>query len=98
MFSYRALRIARGDKTPLVGFEQDDYVAKGDALNRSFKSLVEEYKAVKHSTITLFRSFDDDMLLRIGEASGASISVRALGYIITGHENHHMSVIKAIYL
>ncbi|MEO1031172.1 MAG: DinB family protein [Bacteroidota bacterium] len=98
VFAYRALRIARGDKTPLAGFDQDIYVANAHAVNRSFKSLIEEYEAVRSSTITLFSSFEEDALLRIGEASGSAISVRALGYIISGHENHHMAVIKERYL
>ena len=98
VFAYRALRIARGDNTPLAGFEQDDYVISGNAKNRSLNSIAEEYKAVRHATIALFRNFEDAMLLHIGMASGAAISVRALGYIITGHENHHIQVIKERYL
>ena len=98
IFAYRALRIARGDKTPLAGFEQDAYVANANVLKRSFKSLVEEYKGVRSSTISLFESFDEITLQNIGEASGSPASVRALGYIITGHENHHFNVIKERYL
>lgn len=98
IFAYRALRIARGDKTPMAGFEQDDYVLNANALNRTFASLIEEYKAVRNSTITLFSSFDKTAFLNIGTASSAPASVRALGYIITGHENHHLSVLKERYL
>ncbi len=98
IFSYRALRIARQDKTPLAGFEQDDYVVTGNTKNRTLKSLLEEYKAVRYSTIALYNSFDSNSLEQIGEASGFPISVRALGYIIAGHENHHNQVLKELYL
>ncbi len=98
VFSYRALRIARQDKTPLAGFEQDDYVISGNTKTRTLKSLLEEYKAVRYSTIALYNSFDSNSLEQIGEASGFPISVRALGYIIAGHENHHNQVLKELYL
>lgn len=98
IFSYRALRIARHDKTPLAGFEQDDYVITGNTKMRTLKSLLEEYKSVRYATIALYNSFDSKTLEQIGEASGFPISVRALGYIITGHENHHNQVLKQRYL
>ena len=98
IFAYRALRIARQDKTPMVGFEQDDYVANGYAESRTLESLIEEYKTVRQATISLFSSFNSDTLLQIGEASGSPFSVRALGYIIVGHENHHNQVIRERYL
>lgn len=98
VFAYRAMRIARQDKTPMVGFEQNDYVANGFAENRTLESLIEEYKAVRQATITLFSSFDSNALLQIGEASGSSFSVRALGYIMVGHENHHNQVLVERYL
>ncbi|WP_430468101.1 DinB family protein [Winogradskyella ouciana] len=98
VFSYRALRISRGDKTPLAGFEQDGYVVSGNAKKRSLENLIEEYKSVRLATISLFQSFDRETLLKMGEASGFPISVRALGYIIVGHENHHIQVIKQRYL
>ncbi|WP_179315305.1 DinB family protein [Winogradskyella undariae] len=98
ILAYRAMRIARQDKTPLMGFEQDDYVVHGFAEKRSMESLIEEYKSVRLATITLFASLNVDTLLSIGEASGFPISVRALGYIILGHENHHNLIIKERYL
>ncbi len=98
IFVYRAMRIARQDKTPLVGFEQDDYVISGNTKARNLESLIEEYKAVRQATIALYSSFDSKALEQIGKASGFPISVRALGYIITGHENHHNQVIKECYL
>lgn len=98
IFAYRALRIARLDKTSLAGFEQDDYVVNAFAGNRSMESLLDEYKSVRQATISLFSSFSSNALLQIGEASGFSISVRAIGYIISGHENHHTQIIKERYL
>jgi len=98
IFAYRALRIARQDRTALAGFEQDDYVLNANTSSRSLESILNEYKAVRQATIALYNSFDDGALKQIGEASGFPISVRALGYIITGHENHHNQVIKSHYL
>lgn len=98
IFTYRALRIARNDKTALAGFDQDDYVLNGNSDHRSLDSLITEYKASRCSTITLFESLDANALSIVGEASGSPISVRALGYIITGHENHHVNIIKERYL
>ncbi|WP_179019426.1 DinB family protein [Winogradskyella forsetii] len=98
VFAYRALRIARRDESPMVGFEQDEYVANGYANQRTLENLIEEYKAVRQATIALFNSFDSATLLQIGEASGAAFSVRVLGYITIGHENHHIQIIKERYL
>lgn len=98
IFAYRALRIARQDGTPLAGFEQDDYVLHANAEKRSMESLLAEYSAVRQATITLFDSLDKDALILIGEASGFPVSVRAIGYIIIGHENHHLKIINERYL
>jgi uncharacterized damage-inducible protein DinB len=98
IFSYRALRIARQDQTPLPGFEQDDYVLTANTNERSIESLINEYIAVRQATIELFDSFNNKMLLTIGTASENPISVRAIGFIITGHENHHTTIIKERYL
>lgn len=97
IFAYRALRIARLDETPLPGFDQDEYVLPSKASSRSFKGLLHEYLAVRIATLELFKSFDDEMLLAIGTASNSSLSVRAAGFIIVGHENHHIEVIKERY-
>jgi len=98
IFQYRALCIARNDKTPLPGFDQDNYVPFSNAANRSKKDLIEEYRAVRDATITLFNSFDDEAINRIGIASGSKMSVRALGFIISGHQAHHVRVLKERYL
>jgi len=98
IFSYRALRIARQDKTPLPGFEQDDYVLNADVSKRTLEDLLQEYSAVKQATIHLFNSFHAATLKSIGEASNSPTSVRAIGYIIQGHETHHKNVIESRYL
>ena len=98
VFAYRALRFARNDKTPLMGFEQDDYVPYSNAKTFDKERLVEDFIAVRNSTITLFNGFTDEMLERIGEASGSPMSARAVGYILSGHQKHHIDVIKERYL
>lgn len=98
IFAYRALRIARQDKTPMVGYEQDDYAVTANATNRTLENILEEYKTVREATITLFSNFNSATMLQMGEASGFPFSVRALGYIIIGHENHHNQVIRERYL
>lgn len=97
IFIYRALRIARRDQTPLPGFDQDEYVVPSQANKRTFESLLSEYKSIRHATDALFNSFDDEMLVAIGIASNSPISVRALGFIIMGHENHHCEVLRERY-
>ena len=98
VFAYRAMRVARNDKTPMPGFEQDDYVPNSNASQRSASSVIEEYAALRNSTIQLFQNFSEDQLNRIGTASGFPISTLALGFILAGHEAHHMRIIREKYL
>lgn len=98
VFAYRALRFSRFDITPLPGFEEDDYVKFSDADNRTMEDLLEEFVWVRKSTIKMFESFSEEMLLHKGTASEKTISVRAIGYVITGHCIHHQNVIKERYL
>ena len=98
VFQYRALRFARNDSTNLPGFDQDMYVPNSNASSRTLNDLVEEYKAIRASTISLYSSFDDEMLLWKGVASGSQMSVRAMGFIICGHQAHHIKIIKERYL
>ena len=98
VFQYRALRFARNDKTPMAGFDQNDYVPECNAKGRSKKDLLEEYAAVRESTILLFQSFDEEALKRVGNASGSDMSTRAMGFIICGHQAHHLNIIKERYL
>lgn len=98
IFSYRALRIARADLTPLPGFEENAYVPAANADRRHLKSLLEEFAVVRQSTLTLFKSFSEEDLLRRGTASNVGVSVRALGFIMVGHLRHHKRIFKERYL
>jgi uncharacterized damage-inducible protein DinB len=98
IFTYRALRFARGDATPLPGFEQDDYVPAGKFGQRSMLDLATEYHHVRQASLVLFRSLDEEALARRGIASGVEVSVRALAYIVAGHERHHVEILRTRYL
>ncbi len=98
IFQYRALRFARNDSTPLPGFDQDIYVPESNASKKGKSEIKEEYRTLRDSTISLFQSFDDQALKRMGTASGSGMSVRALGFIICGHQAHHMQIIRQRYL
>ena len=98
VFAYRALRFARNDATPLPGFEQDDYIPAGRFGARTLRDLADELEAVRQSTLHLFRHLDEPALLRHGVASENPVSVRALAYIIAGHEAHHRKVLREGYL
>lgn len=98
VFTYRALRFARKDKTNLPGYDENFYVSNCNGDTRSIKDLVKEYKALRCSTISLFESFTNDILSCSGFANNAEMSVRAIGFVIVGHEKHHIEVIKERYL
>jgi len=98
VFAYRALRIGRGDETPLAGFNQDDYVPNSNAANRTPESIIEEYKSVRAATICLFKNFDATAWSRFGTASGGKVNVNALAFIIAGHEAHHIALTEERYL
>lgn len=98
IFAYRALRIARGDQTPMPGFEQNDYVPNSGAAARTAASIVDEFAAVREATMHLFDNFTDEMWERRGTAASNNVSVLALAYIIAGHTNHHVQVIRERYL
>ena len=98
IFAYRALRISRNDPTPLPGFEENDYVENTDANSRSIQELLTELSAVRHSNLLLFKSFSNEQLTRMGTASNHPISVRALGFLIIGHQKHHQKVFQERYL
>ncbi len=98
IYAYRTLRFARGDRTELPGFEQDDYALTSSADERSLESILAEYRAVRDSTLALFEGFPDDVFERSGLADGNPMSVRAAAYHITGHELHHLKIIRERYL
>jgi hypothetical protein len=97
IFAYRALRIARGDQTPLAGFEQDDYVSNGPFAHRSLSDVIEDYIAVRRATLSLFRNLDEAAWLRRGVANKNEVTVRAMAYIIAGHELHHRGILEQKY-
>ena len=98
IMAYRALRIARGDKTPLPGFDQDVLMANTDWSARTIADLADEFEAVRKSNLILFSNFTDSAWKQIGTASDNPISARALAYIIAGHELYHQEILRKRYL
>ena len=98
IYGYRALSFARNDKTNLPGFEQEDYNLNSDTSERTIENILEEYEALRLSTITLFNGLSDKSLKRLGIANGNQASARALGYHILGHDLHHIKIIESLYL
>ncbi|MGL2967599.1 DinB family protein [Flavobacterium sp. XGLA_31] len=98
IFAYRALRFARNDKTALPGFDENDYVEEANADKRSLQDLLTEFLIVRQATLALFKSLSEEELMRKGTASNNLISVRALGFTIIGHQNHHQRVYQERYL
>lgn len=98
IFAYRALRFARNDKTPLAGFEERDYAPQANATGRTLKKIADEMQHLRSSTLDLFESFTEEMLVRKGTANNNEMSVAALGFIIAGHETHHRNILKERYL
>ena len=98
VFAYRALRFARNDKTDLPGFEENDYANEATANQRSIMELLTELSAVRHSSLLLFKSFTETQLLNKGTANNNEMSVRALGFIMIGHQNHHQQIFQERYL
>ena len=97
VFSYRAMRFARNDKTLLPGFEENDYAVTANATQRNLDELLDEFYTVRESSAKLFKSFTDEMLMRTGEVPSGTISVLAIGFTMTGHAIHHLRIIKERY-
>jgi hypothetical protein len=98
VFSYRALRIARGDTVPLHGFEQNDWVPLSGAADRSLASIVSEFATVRAATVALFTGLPAAAWDRRGSASGFTVSVRALAFKCAGHALHHEGIVREKYL
>ena len=98
IFCYRALCFARNDKTALPGFDQDIFVDNDTSNDRDYIDLLDEMVVLRKSSIQLFKSFSEEALLRVGVASDNKMSVRALGYLFSGHQIHHINVVKERYL
>jgi len=97
VFAYRALRIARGDQTPLPGFEQDDYVRGGGFGGRTLADLAEEFGHVRNASVALYRSLGKEAWSRRGVANRNEVTVRALAFITAGHELHHRRILDERY-
>ncbi|MDF1672025.1 MAG: DinB family protein [Vicingaceae bacterium] len=98
IFCNRALRFARNDKTDLPGYDHDSYIPYSNAKDRTICDIQKEMDLVRASTIALFDSFSEEMLEREGTANGNKLTVLAIGYIIGGHEAHHINILKERYL
>ena len=98
IFSYRALRFARNDKTPLPGYEQDDYVSNASFDSCTLADLAAELGSVRQSTILMFKHLEPNAWMRSGFANDSEASVRALAHIIAGHELHHRGILTSRYL
>lgn len=97
IFSYRALRFGRNDRTELPGYDENAYAAEVDTSNRTIDDLLLEFAAVRQSTLGLFIGFDEIILQREGIASSTKISVLALGFTLVGHVMHHINIVKERY-
>ena len=97
VFGYRALRIARGDTTPMPGFEQDDWIVPADLQHRTLDDVKAELSAIRAATVSLFRGLTDEALLRKGTASGVTFTPRAIAWVVTGHELHHRVILEERY-
>jgi len=98
VMSYRLLRISRGDATPLAGFEEDDYVRGASFDAAALEDLIDNFAAVRKATITLLKGIAPEAFTRMGVVSSATLSARALAYILAGHELHHRNVLNTRYL
>jgi DinB family protein len=98
IFADRALRFARNDATPQPGFEQDDYVRNSKFDAYPLEELASELESVRRATLFLFKHIEEPVWMRRGIANNAEVSVRALAYIIAGHELHHRNVLHTRYL
>jgi hypothetical protein len=97
IFSYRLLRIGRGDATPLPGFDENSYVPAGRFDERPLPMLLTEFRAIRASTMALVEGLPKEAWSRWGEASGKPITARALAYVIVGHVAHHLGVLRERY-
>lgn len=98
IFAYRALRFARNDKTDLPGFEENNYANEANGNARSIQSLLTELAVVRQATLSLFKTFKEEQFMATGTANNNIMSVRALGFIIIGHQNHHQRIFQERYL
>jgi hypothetical protein len=97
VFTYRALTFARADATALPAFDENAWAKSSNAGDRPLGDIVNEFEAVRGATVTMFRGFTEEQFTRSGTANNSPISVRALAYIIAGHERHHVKILRERY-
>lgn len=97
IFCYRALRFARNDSTQLPGYDEQLFGQTAEAFQRSVDDLLNEFALVRHASIALFKSFNEEMLMRKGICFNKEITVAAIGFVIAGHPIHHLNVLKERY-
>ena len=95
IFGYRALRFARGDKTELPGFEENDYVRNAEFDRCEWRSLIDEFQALRQANILMLNNLPDAAWTNVGIASGHKVTVHALAYVLVGHVRHHNNIIRA---
>ena len=98
IMSYRLMRVARGDQTPLAGFNETDYVQAAQTNSLSMEAILEDFQATRHSSITLIQNTPAQSWANKGNANGMEITTRAIAYIIAGHEMHHRKIVEERYL
>ncbi len=98
IFNYRALALARGEKSSLPGYDHNEYVKEADFDRFSIDNLKYQYEITRASTLSLFQSFDRKVLLKRGVVNGSKFTVRGLGFVIAGHELHHLGILNERYL
>jgi uncharacterized damage-inducible protein DinB len=97
VFVFRAMSFARGERQALPGFDENDYAELSDPSHRTLADVLEEHEAVRHATIAFFKGLPATALTRSGIANGDRISVRALGWTLVGHAEHHLNIIEQRY-
>lgn len=98
IFAYRALRIARGDATPLPGWDENAYTPESGAADRSLESIIDELESVREATVTLLQGLPESAWSRSGTANGRPVTVRAIAWMMAGHLLHHLAIIQDRYL
>lgn len=97
VFAYRLLRIARGDQTPLAGFDENAWAVTAPHVHRRIKDIADEMSAVREASLTLYRSLDAASIAHQGTANNAAVTARALTWILAGHAQHHLDILRERY-
>ena len=97
VFGYRALCVARGDATPLPGFEENDYAANAGHDRYALREILDEFELLRRANVSMLAHLDGGAVLSVGSANGSPVSARALAYIMVGHVRHHLAVLASKY-